>query len=165
MNINQESAYEKKLRHTTPDTPLQKYITVSRDNNDNQEDFYQDNDYQATSIRNLHIGPQSSVIEDESEVNMILKGIRDKLNDLENAISQKENEKAGIIEDINILTQRLNSLSKSIEKKRLLHENYDRILKDSESAFYKITESTKTLLNVVKRESSVLNKFTITYKN
>ena len=163
MNMNFENGYERKLRQATSEAQLQKY---SRNNNDNDEDFDpddNDNEYVATPLRD-HIGFQSSVIEDESEVNIILKGIRDKLEDLENAISQKENEKAGIIEDVNILTQRLNSLSKSVEKKRILYENYEKILKDSESAFSKITESTKTLLTVVKRENTALNKFTIAYR-
>ena len=39
-------------------------------------------------------------------------------------------------------------------KKRSAYENYDKTLRDAESAFSKITESTKTLLNVVKKEVS-----------
>ena len=159
MDINFEGDYERKFRQTS-ETPLQNRRTILKDNND--ED--QDEDYIATPMRNLHVGAQSSVLEDESEVNTILKGIRNKLDTLENAISQKENEKSGIIEYINILTQRLNSLAKSIEKKRMLYENYDKILKDSESAFSKITESTKTLLTVVKRENLALNKVTISFR-
>lgn len=38
------------------------------------------------------------------------------------------------------------ALNKSIKNKKSAYENYDRILKDAESAFNKITESTKTLL-------------------
>jgi hypothetical protein len=37
-------------------------------------------------------------------------------------------------------------------KKRAAYENYDKTLRDAESAFTKITESTKTLLTVVKKE-------------
>jgi len=38
-------------------------------------------------------------------------------------------------------------------KKKVAFDNYDKILRDAEGAFFKLTESTKTLLNVVKTEN------------
>ncbi len=50
------------------------------------------------------------------------------------------------MEDIGVLTSRLKALNKSITKKKGLYETYEKTLKDAESAFGKISESTKTLL-------------------
>ena len=43
-------------------------------------------------------------------------------------------------------------------KKKVAYENYDKILRDAVSAFSKITESTKTLLSVVKVENQKMSK-------
>jgi len=127
--------------------------------------LYDDHEVSGTlnsALRNLHIS--SSISEDESQINNILKGLKAKLADIENSITQKENEKAGIMEDINVLTQRMKALTKSIAKKKTLYESYDKILRDSENALGKITESTKTLLQVVKKENGSLNKLTLSAK-
>ncbi|KRX01510.1 hypothetical protein PPERSA_01413 [Pseudocohnilembus persalinus] len=68
----------------------------------------------------------------------------------------KESEKEGIIEDIGILQQRLKALDKSIQKKREIFEEYDRTLSETENAFNKISDTTKTLLEVVNKENQNL---------
>ena len=68
------------------------------------------------------------------------------------------------MEDITVLTQRLKSLGKSITKKKAVHENYEKIIRDAENALGKITDSTRTLLQVVKKENGSLNKLTLSPK-
>lgn len=70
----------------------------------------------------------------------------------------KEEEKLQILDDLNVLNQRAMALNKSIARKKIAYENYEKILRDAESAFSKITESTKTLLSVVKTENFKMQK-------
>lgn len=101
---------------------------------------------------------QGTVSEDELQILSILRGLKDRMADLDQKISEKEYEKSGIINDIGILSQRLKALARSITKKRSLLENFDKTIKETESAFQKITESTRTLVGVVKRDHSALTK-------
>jgi methyl-accepting chemotaxis protein len=116
-----------------------------------------------TALRNIHLN-STTVSEDETQINGILKGLKAKLADIEEQIVQREDEKAGVIEDINVLTQRLKALAKSISRKKGLYESYDKILNDSENALGKITESTKTLVHVVKKENGSLSKLNYSAK-
>ena len=112
-----------------------------------------------SALRNIQLG-STSVSEDETQINGILKGLKSKLAEIDEYIAQKEDEKAGVIEDVNVLTQRLKALAKSIARKKSLYESHDKILYDSENALSKIIESTKTLVHVVKKENGSLNKLT-----
>lgn len=113
----------------------------------------------SSQMRNLNIAA-TTVANDESQINDILKGLRNKLIELENYTEQKENEKAGVIEDINVLTQRLKYLNNSIVQKRNLFAQQEKVIKDSETALTQITESARTLLSYVKQESATFAKYT-----
>lgn len=101
-----------------------------------------------------------SLMEEENQVLMILRNLKQRHEEIENVLGQKENEKNAIMEDINILTQRLKMLDKSIAKKKSFYENYEKTIKDAENAFIKINESTKTLFSVLKKENLNLKKLT-----
>lgn len=125
--------------------------------------------FQTTTFQNNHFEenlriPQNnlniSMMEEENQVVSILKNLRLRHTDIENILAQKENEKNAIMEDINILTQRMKMLDKSIVKKKTVYESYEKTLKDAENAFLKISESTKTLLSVIKKENFNLAKIT-----
>lgn len=121
--------------------------------------FNNDQDFEANfrfPQNNLNV----SLVEEENQVVTILRNLKMRHEEIENVLSQKENEKNAIVEDINILTQRMKMLEKSISKKKIFYENYDKTLKDAENALSKINESTKTLLSVVKKENSNLIKIT-----
>jgi Sjoegren syndrome nuclear autoantigen 1 len=122
----------------------------SSTNNSQTNNFLEENVKQ--SYLNL------TLMEEESQVLSILKNLKSRHNEIEQILGQKENEKNAIMEDINILTQRLKMLDKSICKKKNFYEGYDKTLKDAENAFNKINESTKTLLSVVKKENLNLTK-------
>ena len=126
------------------------------------EDIFKEKSAEKSEFSNLAADLQqySTISEDEMHVNNILKNLKLRLKDIEEGLFEKENEKNSIIEDIGILTQRLKSLGKSINKKKMCYENYEKTLNDAESAYSKITESTKTLLSVVKKECVNLNKIT-----
>ena len=61
---------------------------------------------------------QSQTIhDDEQQINKILKGLNERLEIIEDTIARKENEKLGLIDDVNVLTHRLKALNKSVIKK------------------------------------------------
>lgn len=64
--------------------------------------------------------PLGSVSRDELQLNEILSGLKQKQSNLNKEISKKENEKEGLISDVNILTKRLKDLRKSISKKKTI---------------------------------------------
>lgn len=99
-----------------------------------------------------------SLTEDDNQINTILKNMKEKLFDIEAIIRQKEGEKNAIAEDINILSERLKILNKNISRKKVAFENFEKTLRDAETAYGKITESAKTLLLVVKKENANFNK-------
>ena len=99
-----------------------------------------------------------SLTEDDNQINTILKNMKEKLFDIEAIIRQKEGEKNAILEDITILSERLKILNKNISKKKITFENFEKTLRDAETAYGKITESAKTLLLVVKKENANFNK-------
>lgn len=120
--------------------------------------FEKSKNYSATQSPQKFPAQEISLTEEENQINTILKTLRSRLYEIESALSHKEGEKSAIIEDINILTERLKTLNRSINKKKALYENCDKTLREAEIAYGKITESTKTLLSVVKKENSNLSK-------
>ena len=122
--------------------------TISQNNNISEEN----SKTQQNNLLNM------SIMDEETQVVSILKNLKSRHYEIEQILGQKDNEKNAIMEDINILTQRLKMLEKSISKKKNFYEGYDKTLKDAENAFNKITESTKTLLSVVKKENANLAK-------
>ena len=60
--------------------------------------------------------------------------------------------------NIHSLSQRLQELNMSLEKKRGLKEEYASNINEISTAFTKILESSQTLLHVAKKESNTLEK-------
>jgi len=56
------------------------------------------------------------------------------------------------------LTERLQVLTEALVKKYEAQEEFDRTIQETEQAFMKILESSQTLLHVLKKEDSTLNK-------
>eukprot|EP01017_Pseudomicrothorax_dubius_P026712 TRINITY_DN3006_c0_g1_i6.p1 TRINITY_DN3006_c0_g1~~TRINITY_DN3006_c0_g1_i6.p1 ORF type:complete len:168 (+),score=34.86 TRINITY_DN3006_c0_g1_i6:83-586(+) len=126
------------------------YTTISPPGNIKADTYY-------TSTHML----QGTVSEDELQVINILKGLRERLRDVDTKLMEREMEKDKILEDINYLTQRQKNLTKSVSRKKGSLESFEKTLKESESAFSKIIESTRTLLQVVKKETAALSRSTM----
>ena len=73
-------------------------------------------------------------------------------------IVKQQEEKAKIENDIKILTDRLHRVTDSLTRREQTMREYDKTIQDTESAYAKIVESSATLLQVLKRETSSLNK-------
>ena len=60
--------------------------------------------------------------------------------------------------EIASLTERLQQLSDALVRKYEAREEFDRTISETEQAFMKILESSQTLLHVLKKEDTALNK-------
>ncbi|CAD8175974.1 unnamed protein product [Paramecium octaurelia] len=115
---------------------------------------------QSTPYKKQYIQPdqEETISEDESQINNILKALKQQYLIMDNTLNEKEEEKSQILEDLQILNQRLQQLNKSIAIKRQKYEKCDRTLKEAESAFATIADSTKSLLQIVKSNIGDMSK-------
>mmetsp|Transcript_11855 Transcript_11855/g.11778 ORF Transcript_11855/g.11778 Transcript_11855/m.11778 type:complete len:127 (-) Transcript_11855:30-410(-) len=87
-----------------------------------------------------------------------IENIKQGREELHEEVSQDEEEKTFLENEIASLTERLNNLNEALTKKYEAREEYDRTISETEQAFLKILESSQTLLHVLKKEDSSLNK-------
>ncbi|KAJ9457945.1 Sjoegren syndrome nuclear autoantigen 1 [Diplonema papillatum] len=87
-----------------------------------------------------------------------IDSMKDRRTELDRFIQREEEEKARIVNDLRILNERLARLDEGLAKKYAARQEYDRTIAETENAFSKIIDSSRTLLHVLKRESSTLNK-------
>ncbi|XP_033095274.1 Sjoegren syndrome nuclear autoantigen 1-like [Anneissia japonica] len=81
-----------------------------------------------------------------------------KRDELHKQILSEEDEKQKIQNDIRILTEKLAKVNESLAKKMATRNEYDKTIAETESAYMKIIESSQTLLHVLKRETSSIEK-------
>lgn len=93
-----------------------------------------------------------------SELTRYIDNIRTGRDDLHEEIIKDEEEKNTIETEIAQLTERLTVLTEALVKKYEAQEEFDRTIQETEQAFMKILESSQTLLHVLKKEDSTLNK-------
>jgi len=93
--------------------------------------------------------------------NELVKCIEDlctKRDELHKQILEEEEEKRKVQNDIRILTERLAKINESLSKKMASRNEFDKTIAETEAAYMKILESSQTLLNVLKKESSSLGR-------
>eukprot|EP00998_Keelungia_sp_KM082_P003297 NODE_14094_length_425_cov_28.305369_g14071_i0.p2 GENE.NODE_14094_length_425_cov_28.305369_g14071_i0~~NODE_14094_length_425_cov_28.305369_g14071_i0.p2 ORF type:complete len:110 (+),score=16.92 NODE_14094_length_425_cov_28.305369_g14071_i0:74-403(+) len=93
-----------------------------------------------------------------NELVKCIEELREKREEANRQILKEEEEKARIVNEIQILTDRLNRIDESLNRKYAARAEYDKATTETENAFAKILESSKTLLHVLKRESANLRK-------
>ena len=71
---------------------------------------------------------------------------------------REEEEKVKIQRDLSILTDRLSIINESVIRKSQARNEFDRTIHETEGAYMKILESSQTLLQVLKRETTNLSK-------
>merc|ERR1719473_2300913 len=87
-----------------------------------------------------------------------IEELRGKRNDLDNFIQREEEEKARIVNDLRILNERLARVDEGLARRYAARQEYDKTIAETENAFSKIVDSSRTLLHVLKRESTTLQK-------
>jgi Sjoegren syndrome nuclear autoantigen 1 len=85
-----------------------------------------------------------------------IEELREKREECDRAISKEEEEKARIVHELQILTDRLKVIDESLNRRYTARAEYDKAIGETENAFSKILESSKTLLHVLRKESSNL---------
>eukprot|EP00996_Jenningsia_fusiforme_P003481 NODE_4277_length_834_cov_39.877707_g3951_i0.p2 GENE.NODE_4277_length_834_cov_39.877707_g3951_i0~~NODE_4277_length_834_cov_39.877707_g3951_i0.p2 ORF type:complete len:111 (+),score=40.26 NODE_4277_length_834_cov_39.877707_g3951_i0:259-591(+) len=93
-----------------------------------------------------------------NELVRCIEELREKREEANRQILKEEEEKARIVSEIQILTDRLAKLDDGLSKKYAAKSEYDKAIAETEHAFSKIAESSRTLLHVLKRESTSLKK-------
>ncbi|XP_067940909.1 microtubule nucleation factor SSNA1-like [Watersipora subatra] len=97
----------------------------------------------------------------QSYNNELVKCIEDlcaKRDELHRQTIVEEEEKSRIQNDIRILTERLAKVNESLAKKMAQRNEFDKTIAETEAAYMKILESSQTLLNVLKKESTTLKQ-------
>ena len=78
--------------------------------------------------------------------------------EIQDLITQEEEEKRQIEEQMKALADRLETINSSLAKKYITRNEYDKTINETQSAFNKILESSQTLLHVLKKEGAQLYK-------
>merc|ERR1712144_86725 len=93
-----------------------------------------------------------------NELVKCLEDLREKREAINREIAREEDDKNKIQNDLKILTERLSRINDSLARKVAARNEYDQSIQETEAAYLKILESSQTLLHVLKRESSNLQK-------
>eukprot|EP00761_Pharyngomonas_kirbyi_P010957 gb/GECH01010980.1/.p1 GENE.gb/GECH01010980.1/~~gb/GECH01010980.1/.p1 ORF type:complete len:117 (+),score=25.30 gb/GECH01010980.1/:1-351(+) len=80
-----------------------------------------------------------------------IEDLHSQRNDLQTQISKEITEKEKVEKDLQLLQNRLEKLDESLQRKRNTLEEYDNTIDETEQAYQKILDSSKTLLTVLKK--------------
>eukprot|EP01063_Lacrimia_lanifica_P034186 TRINITY_DN626_c0_g2_i1.p2 TRINITY_DN626_c0_g2~~TRINITY_DN626_c0_g2_i1.p2 ORF type:complete len:127 (+),score=57.77 TRINITY_DN626_c0_g2_i1:64-444(+) len=92
-----------------------------------------------------------------SELISHIEHMKERRADLDRFITKEEEEKARIVNDLRILNERLARIDEGLARKYAARQEYDKTIAETENAFSKIVDSSRTLLHVLKRESNSLS--------
>ncbi|EFJ33045.1 Sjogren syndrome nuclear autoantigen 1 [Selaginella moellendorffii] len=81
-----------------------------------------------------------------------IEELREKRDEIKRIMQLEEEEKAVIQKDLAALSKRLAELEDSLSRKYAYSSEYDKTIREVESAYAKILESSKALLHVLKTE-------------
>ncbi|GLV38815.1 hypothetical protein CBL_05814 [Carabus blaptoides fortunei] len=85
-----------------------------------------------------------------------VEDLKSKRLDLQAIISKEESEKHVLEKHVKILLDKLTVLNKSLAQHISMRDNYDRTIKETETGFKKILESSQMLLNLAQHEANRL---------
>mmetsp|Transcript_10898 Transcript_10898/g.17739 ORF Transcript_10898/g.17739 Transcript_10898/m.17739 type:complete len:109 (+) Transcript_10898:96-422(+) len=103
-------------------------------------------------------GQGASLQNFNNELVTCIESLREKRDNINREIQQDEEAKARIQRDLSVLTDRLSKINESLARKVASRSEYDRTIQETEGAYMKILESSATLLQVLKRETTSLGK-------
>lgn len=94
----------------------------------------------------------------ESELVRCLQYLRRRRDEVSAQIVREEEDRTKIQREIKLLNDRLRRLQESITVKTNAREEYDKTIAETEAAYNKIMETAHTLVNVLRREQSTLDR-------
>ena len=93
-----------------------------------------------------------------SELVKSLEGIRERRENLLVDMKKDTEEKNEIEQTIEKLSQELEELNANLIQKEELKNEYDKVISNTELAYYKLLEGSQTLLAILKRDEASLQK-------
>ena len=93
-----------------------------------------------------------------NELVKCIEDLREKREEINRQILHDESEKQQIQTNLSRLTDQLSRINEQLARKVQARNEYDRTIQETEGAYMKILESSQTLLQVLKRESTSLTK-------
>lgn len=93
-----------------------------------------------------------------NELVRYLEDLRGKLEELNKQIHREEEERDRLKADMRLLQERLDRTEANLSRRYSARSEFEQTIKESESAFLKILESSQTLLHVVRRHQESLSK-------
>lgn len=103
-------------------------------------------------------GQGASLQNYNNELVKCIEDLREKREEINRQILHDESEKQRIQSSLSSLTDQLSRINEQLARKVQARNEYDRTIQETEGAYMKILESSQTLLQVLKRESTSLTK-------
>ena len=103
-------------------------------------------------------GQGASLQNYNNELVKCIEDLREKREEINKQILKDEGDKQRIQTDLSRLTDSLSRINEQLARKVQARNEYDRTIQETEGAYMKILESSQTLLQVLKRESTSLTK-------
>ena len=107
-----------------------------------------------SNISNVHENP----IHYNQNLMDMLTNLRGKREAVNAKIVNGEEEKSKITKDLEILSERLSKVNNILEEDIKHRAEYDKTIRETEAAYMKILESSRTLIDVLNRETTNLTK-------
>uniref|UniRef100_A0A8C9HR26 Uncharacterized protein n=1 Tax=Piliocolobus tephrosceles TaxID=591936 RepID=A0A8C9HR26_9PRIM len=104
------------------------------------------------------------LLKNEDELSKCIELLKIKRQEIHEKIL-KEESKDRIQKEISLLSEKLQDVCESINRKYQTRLEYDKTIKETSSAYSKIRESAKSLLHILKREESQLGDKIYTMAN
>jgi len=93
-----------------------------------------------------------------NELVRCIDDLREKREEVNRNILRDEEEKAKIQKELTRLTERLSKINEELARRMQARNEFDQTIQETEAAYMKILESSQTLLTVLKREATTLQK-------
>ncbi len=103
-------------------------------------------------------GQGASLQNYNNELVKCIEDLREKREEINRQILQDEAKKQDIQATLSTLTDQLSKINEQLARKVTARNEYDRTIQETEGAYMKILESSQTLLQVLKRETTNLTK-------
>ncbi|KAK2816220.1 hypothetical protein Q7C36_022491 [Tachysurus vachellii] len=97
----------------------------------------------------------------QTYINELVKSIEQltfKRDEMNRQIQREEEEKTHLQHDVRMLTEKLNRVSESLDRRLTTRNELDRTIAETEAGYMKILESSETLLSDLKKETRNLTK-------
>ena len=87
-----------------------------------------------------------------------LEGIRERRENLLIDMKKDNDEKAEINQNMDKLSQELEELNMALQYKENLKKEFDKVISNTEKAYFKLLEGSQTLLAILKRDEASLQQ-------